>query len=94
MNPTETEDLADRLVEVGKSRGIGVLLIDHDLRFVNRLSDWIVVMHQGAVIAQGTPEEVRTNPHVIEAYIGKGRTAQKAAINETNQTQPTEDVKP
>lgn len=85
MNPSETEDLADRLIEVGQSRGIGVLLIDHDLRFVNRLSDWIVVMHQGAVIAQGTPEDVRSDPHVIEAYIGKGRTAQKAAISETNQ---------
>lgn len=85
MNPSETDDLADRLIEVGKTRGIGVLLIDHDLRFVNRLSDWIVVMHQGAVIAQGTPEDVRSDPKVIEAYIGKGRTAQKAAVTETNQ---------
>lgn len=91
MNPAETDDLADRLIEVGKRRGVGILLIDHDLRFVNRLSDWIVVMHQGAVIAEGTPEDVRANPIVVEAYIGKGRTAQKAAI--TNSNPPTEEVK-
>lgn len=92
MNPAETDDLADRLTAVGKTRGIGILLIDHDLRFVNRLSDWIVVMHQGGVIAQGTPEDVRANPTVIEAYIGKGRTAQKAAITNENINPPTEEV--
>ena len=92
MNPSETVDLADRLIEVGHTRGIGILLIDHDLRFVNRLSDRIVVMHQGAVIAQGTPEDVRKNPKVIEAYIGKGRTAKKAAISETKPDQPTEEA--
>ena len=92
MNPAETDDLADRLIEVSQTRAIGILLIDHDLRFVNRLSDWIVVMHQGAVIAQGTPEDVRANQRVIEAYIGKGRTAQKAVI--TNITTSTEEVTP
>lgn len=81
MNPAETEDLAERLTAIGESRGIGILLIDHDLRFVNRLSQWIVVMDRGEVIAQGTPEAVRADPLVIEAYIGRGRTAQKATLN-------------
>ena len=80
MNPAETDDLADRLIEIGQTRGIGILLIDHDLKFVSRLSEWIVVMNRGTVIAQGTPEEVRQNPNVIEAYIGHGRAAQKAAL--------------
>lgn len=79
MNPAETDDLATRLLDIGDTRGIGILLIDHDLRFVNRLSNWIVVMNRGALIAQGEPEDVQTNPAVIEAYIGRGRTAAQAA---------------
>ena len=82
MNPIETEDLADRLAQVEENRGIGVLLIDHDLRFVNRLSQWIVVMNRGQLIAQGTPEHIRSDPAVIEAYIGKGRTAAVAKLND------------
>jgi len=79
MNPTETDDLATRLMDIGETRGIGILLIDHDLRFVNRLSGWIVVMNRGELIAQGEPEDVQSNPAVIEAYIGRGRTAAQAA---------------
>jgi len=78
MNPAETDDLADRLVRTSEARGLGILLIDHDLKFVNRLSNWIVVMNRGEVIAQGLPEDIRTNPSVIEAYIGRGRTAAEA----------------
>lgn len=86
MNPAETDDLADRLQKISEERGIGVLLIDHDLRFVNRLSSWIVVMNRGELIAEGVPEDIRTDPAVIEAYIGRGRTAAAA----TTQTQTTE----
>ena len=86
MNPSETEDLADRLERTCLKRGIGILLIDHDLRFVNRLSSRIIVMNRGQKITEGTPEEVRADPAVIEAYIGKGRTAKAAAKIETSQT--------
>ncbi|MFK7880897.1 ATP-binding cassette domain-containing protein [Roseobacter sp.] len=82
MNPSETEDLADRLIKVRDTRGIGILLIDHDLRFVNRLSSWTVVMNRGTLIAEGTPEDVREDPGVIEAYIGRGRTAAAVAHNQ------------
>ncbi|MEM6546980.1 MAG: branched-chain amino acid ABC transporter ATP-binding protein/permease [Pseudomonadota bacterium] len=78
MNPAETEDLADRLIRLVEERGTGMLLIDHDLRFVNRLSTRIVVMNRGAVIAEGTPETIRGDPQVIEAYVGRGRTAAHA----------------
>ncbi len=78
MNPAETDDLADRLEQVSTQRGVGILLIDHDLRLVNRLSNRIVVMNHGEKIAEGGPEEVRSNPSVINAYIGRGRMATSA----------------
>ena len=86
MNPAEAEDLADRLSDIAQKRGIGILLIDHDLRFVNQLSEWILVLNHGALIAEGTPDQVRQNPAVIESYIGRGRTAQKAALINDNET--------
>lgn len=88
MNPAETEDLADRLETIGRDRNIGILLIDHDLKFVNRLSTRIVVMNRGQKIAEGTPEEVRANTRVIEAYIGRGRTARAAEQDSTNKDRP------
>ncbi|MFK7765017.1 MAG: ATP-binding cassette domain-containing protein [Roseobacter sp.] len=90
MNPAETDDLADRLIAIRDARGLGILLIDHDLRFVNRLSSWIVVMNRGMMIAQGEPETVRADPAVIEAYIGSGRTAAAAQARETRQKQETQ----
>ncbi|MEM9148286.1 MAG: branched-chain amino acid ABC transporter ATP-binding protein/permease [Pseudomonadota bacterium] len=82
MNPAETDDLADRLIRIVEERGTGMLLIDHDLRFVNRLSTRIVVMNRGGVIAEGTPERIRADPTVIEAYVGRGRTAAHARDQE------------
>ncbi|MBC6405905.1 MAG: branched-chain amino acid ABC transporter ATP-binding protein/permease [Rhodospirillales bacterium] len=81
MNPAETDDLADRLETIGRDRNIGILLIDHDLKFVNRLSARIVVMNRGQKVAEGTPEKVRADVRVIEAYIGRGRTARVAGQN-------------
>jgi len=94
MNPAETEDLADRLITVRDERGIGILLIDHDLRFVNRLSNWTVVMHRGTLIAQGAPEDVRADPAVIEAYIGRGRTAAAVAKAQEEEPTPQQGVRP
>lgn len=83
MNPAETDDLADRLNHIVEERGTGMLLIDHDLSFVNRLSTRIVVMNRGTMIAEGTPESIRADPAVIEAYVGRGRTAAQAHDRET-----------
>jgi ABC-type branched-subunit amino acid transport system ATPase component len=50
--------------------GAGVLVIDHDLAFITRISDHIVVLAEGRVLAEGTPAEVRSNPLVAAAYLG------------------------
>lgn len=81
MNPAETDDLADRLEAILRDRNIGILLIDHDLKFVNRLSDRVVVISRGQKIAEGTPEEVRADARVIEAYIGRGRGGRNRTLH-------------
>ncbi|MEM6943668.1 MAG: branched-chain amino acid ABC transporter ATP-binding protein/permease [Pseudomonadota bacterium] len=79
LNPDETNDLADRLARLSVEDGIGMLLIDHDLGFVNRLSSAIVVINKGEVIAAGAPDAVRADPAVIEAYIGRSDRAEAGA---------------
>ena len=69
MNDQETEDLMG-LIRAIRSRGITVLLIEHDMNLVMRVCDRLVVLEYGAVIAEGTPDEIKRNPHVIEAYLG------------------------
>ena len=88
MNPVETDDLAERLEAILRERNIGILLIDHDLKFVNRLSTRIVVMNRGRKIAEGAPEEVRADARVIEAYVGRGRTARAADQNPIGNDRP------
>ena len=69
MNDQETEDLMG-LIRAIRNRGITVLLIEHDMNLVMRVCDRLVVLEYGAVIAEGTPDEIKRNPQVIEAYLG------------------------
>ena len=70
MNPQETQYLFSIIREI-RDEGLSILLIEHDMKLVMNLSDYIFVMDYGRKIAEGTPEEVRSNPAVIKAYLGE-----------------------
>ena len=70
MTQSETAEMLEQLLEL-KAAGQTILLVEHKLDLVMTLSDWVYVMDGGKVIASGTPAEVRNNPAVIDAYLGR-----------------------
>lgn len=72
MNPNESEDAIKLFRRIRDEKGITILMIEHDMRVVMNISEHISVMDYGEKIAEGTPQEIRSNQRVIEAYLGRG----------------------
>ena len=75
MNLEETEDMARFVTDIRRELGIGVVLVDHDMRLVMDLADTVLALEFGRPIAMGPPAEIQSNPDVIRAYLGEGKTA-------------------
>jgi branched-chain amino acid transport system ATP-binding protein len=71
LNPRETEELKQLIGVLRDEHGVTVLLIEHDMQLVMSISDHIYVINQGTPLADGTPEQIRSNPDVIKAYLGE-----------------------
>lgn len=72
LNPSETEHMM-RLVRLIRDQGVTVVLVEHDMKMVMAISDTVVVLNQGRIIANGPPASIQAHPEVIAAYLGQGR---------------------
>ena len=71
MNPSETAELMENIRKIRDEFNIAIMLIEHDMSLVMGICEGICVLNYGKVIAKGTPDEIKENPEVIEAYLGK-----------------------
>ena len=71
MNPNETEELMETIEVVRKRFGVTILLIEHDMKLVSGICEYLYVLNFGRLLAEGTPKEVLSNPEVVKAYLGE-----------------------
>ena len=79
MNPSETTELMENIRKIRDTFHIAIMLIEHDMNLVMGICEGIAVLNYGRIIAKGSPEEIKSNPVVIEAYLGKKGGAQAHA---------------
>ncbi len=77
VNRTLLAEIGDAIIKLNKERGYTFCMIEHDMDFISRLCDPVIVMAEGSVLAQGTATEVRADETVIEAYLGRGVTKKR-----------------
>jgi branched-chain amino acid transport system ATP-binding protein len=93
MNPQETASIINLVATIRSDMGVAILLIEHDMKVVMSISDRISVLDYGVKIAEGTPEQIRKNQRVIEAYLGRGVAAEREIASEAPSLQ-TLQIKP
>ena len=91
MNPAETQELMTVLDRIRTKHRLGLLVVEHDLKLIMRLCDVVVVLNKGQQIAIGTPAQIQADPAVIEAYIGRRRSAAQQAKPATDAALPAFD---
>ena len=69
VNPALTQSLLHHILDL-KTQGMTVLFVEHDMHMVNEIADWVVVMAEGRIVAEGPPSTVMSDPAVIDAYLG------------------------
>ena len=77
MNPAETHEITELIAQIREERGQTILVIEHDMHVVEGISDRVVALDHGIKLAEGSFEQVATDPKVIEAYLGLGEAARK-----------------
>ena len=80
LNPRESAELNELLQSLVRDEGLAILLIEHDMNVVMNVSDHICVLNYGRKIAEGSPAEIRNNPHVIKAYLGEEEEDEDGAM--------------
>jgi branched-chain amino acid transport system ATP-binding protein len=84
VNPALTQSLLGHVKDL-RTQGMTVLFVEHDMDMVRDIADWVIVMAQGAVVAEGPPRDVMANPAVIDAYLGSHHDAPLSAEDEQEQ---------
>ena len=79
VNPALTQSLLDHILDL-KEQGMTVLFVEHDMHMVRHIADWVVVMAEGRVVAEGPPDEVMENPAVVDAYLGAHQDVDLGAV--------------